>query len=117
MMSLKSNDWSSVFAFLTVLFVFNRGMRTIKEAVIKERKTIVVCHPKVLIENKVGAININWPKEAEAAAIPIAIDFFSGGAVLPIIATIVDIPPAPRPIPVIKPKLKIIKSLDGLLKI
>ena len=44
---------------LTVLFVFNRGMRTINEAVIKERKTIVVCHPKVLIENKVGAININ----------------------------------------------------------
>ena len=56
-------------------------------------------------------------EEAEAAAIPIAIDFFSGGAVLPIIATIVDIPPAPRPIPVIKPKLKIIKLLDGLLKI
>ena len=81
-------------------------MRTINEAVIKERKTIVVCHPKVLIENKVGAININWPKEAEAAAIPIAIDFFSGGAVLPIIATIVDIPPAPRPIPVDKAKIE-----------
>ena len=110
MTSLKSNDLSSVFAFLMVLFVFNKGMRKINEAVIRESRTIVVCHPKVLIENKVGAININWPKEAEAAAIPIAIDFFSGGAVLPIIATIVDIPPAPRPTPVINPKLKIIKS-------
>ena len=43
--------------------------------------------------------------EADAAAIPMAIDFFSGGAVFPIIETIVDIPPAPKPIPVTIPKL------------
>ena len=56
MTSLKSNDLSWGFSFLIVLFSFNKGMRKINEAVIKERKTIVVCHPKVLIENKVGAI-------------------------------------------------------------
>ena len=41
----------------------------------------------------------NCPKEPAAVTNPIAIDFLSGGAVLPIIATIVDIPPAPKPKP------------------
>ena len=102
---LKLNSFISVFSSFFCFCVFNKGINNSNPVTIIESNIIVVCHPNVFIEKSAGAININWPNEAEAAAIPMAIDFFSGGAVFPIIAIIVDIPPAPKPIPVTIPKL------------